>query len=227
MNISLSPLFDFFLPRICPGCNKKLSSNEEPVCKECLDSILIADENLIQREYDRKFRSTRFISGFYSKYIFEADKTLQNVIHALKYNKQFRIGTFLGEILAEGIISKKWSIDIILPVPIHHLKKAERGYNQSDFIVKGMSKILDIPYSTKLLKRTKYSESQTKLHINERAENVANAFKVKNPNRVTGKNILIVDDVCTTGATLKACGKVLSDACANSVYACSVATTDF
>ena len=90
-----------------------------------------------------------------------------------------------------------------------------------------MSKILDIPYSTKLLKRTKYTESQTRLHINERAENVANAFKVKNPNKVKEKNILIVDDVCTTGATLQACGKVLRDACANSVYACSVATTDF
>ena len=222
MNFSANYIFDFFLPRFCPGCNKKLSSNEEPVCKECLDSILIADENLIQREYDRKFRSTRFISGFYSKYIFEADKTLQNVIHALKYNKQFRIGTFLGEILAEGIISKKWSIDIILPVPIHHLKKAERGFNQSDYIAKGLSKSLVIPYSIKVIKRNRYTESQTGLDFQGRAENVAGAFKVGNSKKVIGKNFLLVDDVITTGATTLECAKVLIDSGAKSVYSCSV-----
>ena len=222
MNFSTNYIFDFFLPRICPGCNKKLSSNEEPVCKECLDSILIADENLIQREYDRKFRSTRFISGFYSKYIFEADKTLQNVIHDLKYNKQFRIGTFLGEILAEGIISKKWSIDIILPVPIHHLKKAERGFNQSDYIAKGLSKSLVIPYSIKVIKRNRYTESQTGLDFQGRAENVAGAFKVGNSKKVIGKNFLLVDDVITTGATTLECAKVLIDSGAKSVYSCSV-----
>ena len=222
MNNSLITLLDFFLPRFCPGCNKKLSSNEEPVCKECLDSILIADENLIQREYDRKFSSTNIISGFYSKYIFEADKTLQNIVHSLKYNKQFRIGTFLGEILAEGIILKNWMIDLILPVPIHHLKKAERGYNQSDFIVKGMSKGLKISYSARTVKRIRYTETQTNLKLQERAKNVENAFKVTNSKKIKNKNILLVDDVITTGATTLECAKVLMNAGAEKIYACSV-----
>lgn len=215
-------IFDFFLPRFCPGCNKKLSSNEEPVCKECLDSILLADENLTQREFNRKFSSTNIISGFYSKYIFEADKTLQNVIHSLKYNKQFRIGTFLGNILAKEIISKNWTIDLILPVPIHHLKKAERGYNQSDFIVKGMSKGLKIPYSARTVKRIRYTETQTNLKLQERAKNVENAFKVRNPKNVKNKNILLVDDVITTGATTLECAKVLMNTGAEKIYACSV-----
>lgn len=215
-------LFDFFLPRFCPGCNIKLTSQDKLVCKECIDSILIVDENLLQIEFARKFLSSEIIKDFYSGYVFETDKTLQHIIHTLKYGKQFRLGIFLGELLTEGIKSKNWQLDLVVPVPIHHLKKAERGFNQSDFIAKGLSKSLGIPYSTKLIKRTRYTESQTGLLINERAENVAEAFKVRNSKKIAGNNFLVVDDVITTGATTLECGRALVNAGANSVYACSV-----
>jgi ComF family protein len=226
MKFALNTIFDFFLPRFCPGCNKKLSPNEKPVCVDCLSSILIADAVRLQYEYDRKFSSEKIIEDFYARYVFETDKTLQHVIHALKYQKQFKLGIYLGEILSEGIISRGWQIDIIVPVPIHHLKKAERGYNQSDYIVKGLSKGLNIPYSTKLIKRTRHTDSQTRLHINERAINVANAFKVRHPKKISGKNILIVDDIITTGATIQECGKALVKGGAKKVYACSVGIAD-
>jgi len=216
-------IFDFFLPRLCPGCNKKLSVEEKPVCDDCLSSILIADEERIKIEYDKNFGSTKIIKDFYAKFVFETDKTLQQIIHALKYQKQFKLGFFLGELLAEGIKMKNWQINLIVPVPIHHLKKTERGYNQSDFLAKGLSKSLQIPYSVRSIKRIKYTESQTKLKMKERALNVSNAFKVKNVEKVKGKNILIVDDVCTTGATLLECGIALYKAGANTVYAGSVA----
>jgi ComF family protein len=222
MNNGFTLLFDFFLPRICPGCNNKLSPEDKPVCKDCLENILRVDKNLLNYEFNRKFLSSEIIKGFYSVYVFETDKTLQHIIHALKYGKQFKIGVCLGEMLVTGIKSKNWEIDLIVPVPIHHLKKAERGFNQSDFISKGLSKSLGIPYSTKLIKRTRYTESQTVLHINERAENVANAFKIKNLRKTKDKNILLVDDVITTGATILECGKMLVNAGAKSVYACSV-----
>ena len=222
MNNGLTRIFDFFLPRFCPGCNTKLSTKDKPVCKECLDSILVADEERLKNEYKKDFASTKIIKDFYSKYVFETDKTLQHIIHALKYGRQFKLGIFLGETLAEGIKTCNWQIDLIVPVPIHHLKKAERGYNQSDFIAKGLSKSLHIAYSTKMLKRNRYTESQTGLHINERAENVANAFKVRNSKKIKNKNILLVDDIITTGATTQECGKALVNGRASSVYACSV-----
>lgn len=226
MKITARFIYDFFLPRFCPGCNKKLSVEEEPVCIDCLSSILIADEIRIEDEYDRNFSSSKIIKDFYSRYVFEADKTLQHIIHALKYKRQFRLGVLLGKILAEGIKSRNWQIDMIVPVPIHHLKKAERGYNQSDYIVKGLSKSLNIPHSTKSLKRTKHTESQTRLHIEERAKNVANAFKVRNPKKIKNKNILLVDDVITTGATTQECGRALVNGGAKLVYACSVGITE-
>ena len=222
MNNGLIQLFDFFLPRFCPGCNIKLSPHDKPACKECLESILRADKNLLEYEFDRKFLQSKIINGFYSEYVFETDKTLQHIIHALKYGKQFRIGVFLGELLAEGIKNKNWQIDLIVPVPIHHLKKAERGFNQSDFIAKGLSKSLGIPYLTKLIKRTRYTESQTGMNIDERAKNVSNVFKIRNSKKIIEKNILLVDDVITTGATTLECGKSLVNAGAKSVYACSV-----
>ena len=226
MKFALNTIFDFFLPRFCPGCNKKLSTQEKPVCGDCISSILIADEDRLQYEFDRKFRSERMIENFYSKYVFETDKTLQHIIHALKYQRQFKLGILLGEILAEGINLLNWEIDLIIPIPIHHLKKAERGFNQSDFITKGLSKSLKIPYSTKSIKRIRYTESQTKLNPDQRANNVADAFKVGEKKKIRGKNILLVDDVITTGATILECGKVMVSVGANSVYACSVAIVE-
>lgn len=225
MNRSLTSLFDFFLPRICPGCNKKLLSDEEPVCKECLRSILIADKEKLEYEYQKNFSSSKIVNDFYSKYIFETDKTLQHIIHALKYQKQYKLGIFLGEIISTGVLTRNWNIDFIVPVPIHRVKKAERGYNQSDYIAKGLSKSLGIPYSTKLIKRIRQTESQTLLHINERTKNVAGAFKVTDSNKISGKTFLLVDDVITTGATILECAKTLDKENAKTVYACSIGTT--
>jgi len=130
----LTHFFDFFLPRLCPGCDKKLTSNEDVICVDCLQSILITDNERLQIEFNKNFRSAQVIEDFYSKFVFETDKTLQHIIHALKYKQRYKIGYFLGRILAPGIQTKKWQIDIIVPVPIHRLKKAERGFNQSDYI---------------------------------------------------------------------------------------------
>jgi len=226
MNIYPNYILDFFLPRFCPGCNKKLSAEENAVCDSCLRSIPIVDDKRIQIEFDKNFKSTRIINEFYSKYIFQADSSLQHIIHALKYNRQFKLGIFLGQILGEELKSRGWEIDIIIPVPIHHLRKAERGYNQSDYIAKGLGNSLNITFSNKYISRIRHTPSQTGLNQKERAQNVSNAFKVKNAKKIKGKNILLVDDVCTTGATLLECGIVLRKAGAGSVYASSIAVAN-
>lgn len=221
-------LLDFFLPRYCAGCNTKLTNSEGIICKECFNNISLADSTRLQYEFDRKFSSSDIIKDFFSAYVFEKDGTLQNIIHSLKYNKKFLAGILLGKKLAEAISTKsqRWKIDLIIPVPLHHLKKAERGYNQSGFIAKGLSRNLKIPFSNRAVKRVRYTESQTKLHQSEREENIAGAFKVKQKKKIEGKNLLLVDDVITTGSTIKECGKVLLDNGAKAIYACSVAIAD-
>jgi ComF family protein len=225
----LTEFLDFFLPRFCSGCKSKLTSSENTVCNSCLSKIKLADPEFIKSEFQRKYESKRIISGFVSHYIFEKDKELQHIIHALKYDKKFHIGIFLGKSLGEHFKSQfqNWNINLIVPIPLHHLKKAERGFNQSYYIAKGISSQTSIAVKSHIIKRKRFTQSQTTMTLKEREDNVEGAFKIRKTENVKGKNILLVDDVMTTGATINECGKVLIDAGANKIYAATVAIADF
>ena len=225
----LTELFDFILPRFCPGCKGKLTYLERVVCGDCLSKLKLVQPTLIKAEYQRKFESKKLISGFVSQYVFEKDKELQHIIHALKYDKKFLVGKFLGENLGKAFATQfqSWHINLIVPIPLHHLKKAERGFNQSDYIAKGISVSCGIPLSPKTVKRFRFTQSQTTMTLKEREENIEGAFKVRKMEDVKGKNILLVDDVMTTGATISECGRILLDVGANRIYAATVALADF
>ena len=225
----LTELFDFILPRFCPSCRNKLATAENTVCNSCISKIKLVDPEFIKSEYQRKYESKRIISGFVSQYIFEKDKELQHIIHAFKYDKKFHVGIFLGKSLGEHFKFQfqSWNINLIVPIPLHHLKKAERGFNQSYCIAKGISSQTCIAVKSNAIKRMRFTQSQTTMTLKEREENVESAFKVKKPEAVRGKHILLVDDVMTTGATINECGKVLLNAGANRIYAATVALADF
>jgi len=219
---------DYILPRFCPSCKSKLKIAEDTICDNCISKIQIASAERLQREFERKFMNKNIISDFYSPFVFEKDKELQHAIHSLKYQNKFRVGIFLGKLLGEKIRQNKndWEIDLIIPIPLHQLKKAERGYNQSYYIAKGLSKMLNIPASDQVVKRNKYNKSQTTKILVERKENISNAFKLRNKIKVNEKAILIIDDVITTGATISECGKILLEAGANKILAASIAIAD-
>jgi competence protein ComFC len=225
---NINGFFDFFIPRYCPSCNKKLNVEENCICDECLSSIERAASGRLNLEYQRKFASTEIISGFTSMFVFEKDKTLQQLIHSIKYNKRFLNGKYLGKLIGENLKEQiqNWSVDFILPVPLHSLRKADRGFNQSRYIAIGMGKELGLKVKSNLLKRTRYTETQTNLTIKEREENISNAFQAKQERLIEGKSFLLVDDVITTGATIRECGKVLLDGGAVRVYACSAAIAE-
>ena len=224
----LTSLLDLFLPRFCCACKNKLRSNEDTMCVSCLTKIQIATEDRLKREFDRKFLNKNIVSDFFSLFVFEKDKELQHAIHSLKYENKFPVGIFLGKTLGNEIKKNRpdWIIDFIIPIPLHQLKKAERGYNQSFYIAKGLGRTTKILYSDRIVKRKKYTESQTTMTLIEREENISEAFKVRNKNAVKGKSILLVDDVITTGATISECGKILLEAGAKNIYAASVAIAD-
>jgi ComF family protein len=228
MNEFIISVADFFLPRFCPACNKKLKPEEKYVCPECLSKIKTADEERLSFEYKKKFEKDKIISGFSSLFIFEKEKELQSIIHALKYNRRFLAGSFLGMLAARSLslTFEKWNINLILPIPLHPLKKAERGYNQSFYITKALSTEIKVPFNSRILKRIRFTSSQTIMTLKERRENVLGAFKVTNMEKIKGRNILLIDDVITTGATISECGKVLLNSGANKVYAASVAIAD-
>jgi len=224
----INGFFDFFIPRYCPSCKNKLKPEENCICDECLSSIKRVDSSRLNIEYQRKFASTEIISGFTSLFVFEKDKELQLLIHSIKYNKRFLNANYLGKLIGENLRQEiiNWNINIIVPVPLHSLRKVDRGFNQSKYIAIGMGEELGINVKSKFLKRTRYTETQTNLTMKEREENISDAFQAKQERLIEGKTFLLVDDVITTGATIRECGRVLLDEGAVRVYACSAAIAE-
>jgi len=114
-------------------------------------------------------------------------------------------------------------VDAIVPVPLHPVREKERGFNQSQVLAKRLSEIKKIQLLDKRLVKVKNIPPQTSLQANERARNVRGAFKVKRPETVKDKVILLVDDVYTTGSTLRECSLALREAGAKEVKAMTIA----
>lgn len=225
---SFNYLCDFILPRFCIHCNKKLFNTEQFTCAICHQEIIIPTEAEIQSEFLRKFAEKKFVSGFTSAYLFEKDGVLQSMIHSLKYDNNFRIGEYLGKLTAielDGLLTT-WNADLIIPVPLHSLKKAERGYNQSYYIAKGISAVSNIDVKYNAIKRIRFTKSQTTMNLKEREENISGAFLCKDKKTVEGKKIILVDDVITTGSTINEAASALIKTGAEKVYAMSVAIAD-
>jgi ComF family protein len=136
----------------------------------------------------------------------------QKILHHLKYYGVKEVGAFLGNIYGAQLIQhEKWkNIDVIIPIPLHKKKEKKRGYNQSEWIAKGLSAGMHIPYNTQLLLRSEFTETQTKKSRFHRWENVKDVFQLTDVDALKEKHILLCDDVLTTGATLEAAIQKLS-----------------
>lgn len=224
----LGGFLDFFIPRICPTCKIKLDISELSICTNCLNSIKKADEERIHYEFNRKFSESGFISDYTTLFVFEQDNAIQPLIHSIKYNKRFLHAKQLGKLIAINCKDnlRKWNIDFIIPIPLHQLKKAERGYNQSYYMALGIGNYLNLPVKNNFLKRIRYTETQTNLTLSEREKNIRGAFTAKRKNKIGNKTFLLVDDVITTGATIRECARVLLENGATAVNACSAAIAD-
>ncbi len=226
-NIYLT-IFDFILPRICASCGTKLTQDEKVICNHCKDQLIFADNERLEHEYFRKFKKNNYIDDFTSLFVFETGTPIQDLIHSVKYDNKFRNGSYIGRQIAlnlkDTIIS--WQPSFIIPIPLHSLKKAERGYNQSYYIAKGIGTLLNIPVKQNIIRRSRYTQTQTKLNMDERRENMRNAFLLKNREFINESRIILLDDVITTGATVSECGKILKENGAEKVFALSAAIAD-
>ena len=144
-------------------------------------------------------------------WIFRYNDNILKLIHLLKYSgKRKLIHRILEYKKSEIIKIRKFSTsDFIIPVPLHRVRMLERGYNQSLLIGREVSEVYNIPLSENILFRTKNNRSQTGLSKEERIKNVRGIFRVKEDVDLTGKKLLLVDDILTTGATINECVKTL------------------
>lgn len=201
-------LFNLFFPRKCNHCGSNLDKTELEVCKKCLFKIpktnFHADkENPVNKTFWGRVNIESATSAFY----FTKKSILQNLLHHIKYHNKKELAAELGKYLGNELakVSNFQTCDVIVPVPLHPAKRKKRGYNQSEWIAKGISEKMGIPINTSVLKRHVNSKSQTKKNRAERWENVRSAFSVQTNEQFNYKHVLLVDDVITTGATIEAC----------------------
>jgi ComF family protein len=195
-------------PRLCYACGNHLLRNEKLICTQCYISIprtnyhLIPDNQVEQLFWGRCPVCRAAAFSFYSK-----GSRIRKLIHNLKYKGIKDIGEELGRIYGQSLRSSGFTsgIDLIIPVPLHQSKQRKRGFNQSEYISRGLSEVTGLPLDLKSLVRIASSETQTKRSRYERWINVEGIFAVTDSERLKGKHILLVDDVITTGSTLDAC----------------------
>jgi competence protein ComFC len=227
LTLVAKPTLDFVLPPICLQCESPLLNGEKYLCTKCADSIVRIDNK--SNADLRRINSNDNVSKAYSLFLFTEGNAIQTLIHHLKYGQMRKIGREYGKQLAEEVLkSENLNTDFIVPVPLHISKKRERGYNQSDFICEGISEVLNVPLLIKGLKRLKFTKTQTKLTREERQENVRDAFRVRKKyiQIIKDKNIILVDDVITTGSTIIECAGVLKSNGCGDITVCSIALAE-
>jgi competence protein ComFC len=154
------------------------------------------------------------------------DGVVRNAIHQLKYSRNVGLGEILSRSLLGLILDLDWPIDVITPVPLGLARLAERGYNQSSLLARPLSLALNIPYRPQILHRERETRTQVGLTASERRLNVAGAF-VACSSLATGRGVLVIDDVTTSGSTLEACAEALFSAGAKKVYGLTLARAVF
>lgn len=209
----LSKIIDVIAPRTCAICDVRLSGDEDTICARChqglplTDTFLDTQGNEMARLFWGQFTPERCIALFYYK----SHAPASQLIYKLKYGYRPEIGRFIGKDVAKEAQAINFfeGIDLLVPIPLSKKRRRQRGYNQSEEIALGISDLTHIPLCTQAVERTSFAQSQTHQHRQGRIDNVEGVFRLIDANVIEGKHLLLIDDICTTGATLISCAKQL------------------
>lgn len=212
---SLSEFKEFVLtqlfPQNCSMCQKRIQDKSSFLCIECLGDLPKTKlHSLESNPVKTKFKGLIEVHRASSFLFFKKNNMVERILYQIKYNQNQELAIDMGRLFAGELKDSFFATcDGIIALPLHPTKQSLRGYNQAALISQGLSEILQIPIIENALIRTKNNISQTSLTREERAQNVHNIFKVKNKAPIENKNIILVDDVITTGATLEMAGQEL------------------
>lgn len=208
------PSIDHRTAPICAGCWQSIKPYTGPKCRKC-GKPLISDASTICGDClqdEPAFESARSF-GLY-------DGALRKAINLLKYHNVKRLSKPLSDIIMRIKIPQ---VDAVLPVPLYKKRLRQREFNQSALIAKYTAKSLGLILILDSLVKNRDTKPQVGLSSDERRKNMRNAFGIQNKEMIEGKNILLVDDVSTTGATVRECSKVLKKAGAGEVHVVTLA----
>ena len=238
---------DMILPRVCIVCGRRLLLNEKHLCLGCAADMPItrfetmshnpmADRfnGIIQSHLEscKGYDVSECVALLHERYayasalfLYKEDSGYKRIPYQIKYHGNLAVGRHFGSLLGQRIAGSPLfeDVDMVIPVPLHRLRRWKRGYNQAEVIAAEVASAVGVPLRTDILIRGRRTKTQTQLNIEEKAANVAGAFKMsESAKRLYGfgsrddscrftwpKHILLVDDVFTTGSTLGECFKAL------------------
>lgn len=210
---AINGLNRWVFPRNCTCCSRHLFKYEKGICSICMAQLPIF--NNIQQSteilHDRTMGRVQLQQAFSWLKFYRGGPT-QKILHAIKYKGKSSLAVELGQQIGQ-FVNEYLEVNnntFLVPVPLHPLKQQMRGFNQSEKLADGISKVTQIPVLPKALQRTEFHLSQTQKGKDARWEEIKNDFHA-NIDEVRGRDIILVDDVCTSGSTIEACAKALID----------------
>ena len=233
LKVFLQAAFDLLLPRTCIICGCRLNLQERHLCLHCLMEMPLtyfwqqphnpmADRfnDLMQKDIGERKEVYAYAAALF---VYRGDAPFKKIPYHINYQGDISAGRYFGEMLGARMRGcAHWSdVDLIIPVPLHRLRRLKRGYNQAEVIAEGLASAMGAPVRTDLLVRRKKTATQTRLNLEEKAANVKGAFEAVaehvqalmevevGAEAVT--HVLLVDDVFTTGSTLMACFTALRE----------------
>lgn len=207
-------LINLLFPKLCIGCENQLVTNEAYLCVSCLHTVPYTNLHRINGTMIKElFYGSFCLEQATALFYFHKGGVVQKLIHQLKYKGQENISNFLGNWLGEDLVEydSYKNIDVVIPVPLHYKKKKSRGYNQVTGFGKTIAKKINASFLEGVLVREKDSFTQTKKNRWTRWKSVGTIFMLNQTHNseLEGKHILLVDDIITTGSTIKACANEL------------------
>jgi ComF family protein len=221
----MADALDLVYPHACAGCDRPMGSEKGILCWDCRSSLRMITApccskcgNPLEGRADHAY-SCYHCAGLepafdLARSAMRFEGVAAEIIHRFKYRQALWLRDELADWLTACV--RVWypsfQPDFVCPVPLHRTRARERGYNQSALLASGLARRIGCPFRDDALVRTRATETQTHLTARQRLSNVSQAFKAAPAHRLTGRTVLLVDDVMTTGATVSACARALKDA---------------
>ncbi len=208
----LSDFLHLIYPYNCEGCGTDNLKKESFLCARCLSELpetgffAVADNPVEQKLYGR-IKVEQAGAG----YFFTKHGLLQHLIAQLKYKHNPEMGRYLGKLIGYQLLSTSRfnKVEALIPLPLNSQREHARGYNQAQLICEGIASVWQKPIIKDAIIRTTNTETQTHKNLNNRWENVSDAFSIANQEQLFGKQVALIDDIITTGASIESCGTEL------------------
>ena len=216
----LNNILNVMIPPVCYTCNSRITIQKDCVCNNCFINI--------ERNIDKLNGSSELGVRYFSKVesLYDYGQIVRELIHVYKYSSIKEIGRYLGR-KAEEVLRREYpdflNCDAIMSVPMHRSRYEERAFDHANYLLKIINKTLQITDYSKYIEKSVNTPKQAFLDIDKRLQNPKNSFRIKNSDVFKNKNILLIDDIFTSGATVNSVCKLLKENGANYINVFTIA----